>query len=338
MATDIFISTDLDFDRPGKQLGYLRMPHSVHRSAYGHIPIPIGHFVNGEGPRVLITAGNHGDEYEGQVVLSSLMRRLEAADVKGRLTLLPMMNFPAAEAGLRTSPIDQGNLNRAFVGEPTRGPTWAIAHYVEEVLMPGLDLYADLHAGGSSLTYKPSVFASFEGGTADRQARLQPLLEALAMPCTLLHATDPKGAYSHAAAWRKGVLAFTIEAAGAGRVTPAVRRHIEAGMLRVLREVGSYVGKEPIPEAPAPTQYYQVENEHYLFADEPGLFEPLVEIGESVRKGQPAALIHRPETPGREPIELAFPADGEQICLRVPARVIRGDCLLHLAAPIERPR
>ncbi len=338
MSTDIFISTDLDFDRPGKQLGYLRMPHSVHRSAYGHIPIPIGHFVNGEGPRVLITAGNHGDEYEGQVVLSNLLRRLEAADIKGRLTLLPMMNFPAAEAGLRTSPIDQGNLNRAFVGTPTRGPTWAIAHYVEEVLMPGLDLYIDLHAGGSSLTYKPSVFASFDGGEGNRQERLQPLLDALAMPCTLLHATDPQGAYSHAAAWRKGVLAFTIEAAGAGRVTPAVRQHIEGGMLRVLKAFGSYVGGGEIPAAAAPTTYYEVENDHYLHADEPGLFEPLAEIGAAVRKGQPAVLIHRPETPGRAPIEMAFPADGELICLRVPARVIRGDCVLHLARPIATPR
>ena len=29
-----------------------------------------------------------------------------------------MANFPAAEAGLRTSPLDDGNLNRTFPGDP----------------------------------------------------------------------------------------------------------------------------------------------------------------------------------------------------------------------------
>ncbi len=29
------ITTDIDFDADGKQIGYLRLPQSVHRSAYG---------------------------------------------------------------------------------------------------------------------------------------------------------------------------------------------------------------------------------------------------------------------------------------------------------------
>ena len=48
------ITTDVDFDRKGKHVGYLRLPHSVHRSAYGWIPIPIVCIRNGEGPRVLL--------------------------------------------------------------------------------------------------------------------------------------------------------------------------------------------------------------------------------------------------------------------------------------------
>ena len=55
------ISSEIDFDRDGKQIGFLRLPHSVHRSAYGWIPIPIACIRNGDGPRVLLMAGNHGD-------------------------------------------------------------------------------------------------------------------------------------------------------------------------------------------------------------------------------------------------------------------------------------
>src|SRR5690348_3798567 len=49
------ITTDIDFTHEGKQTGFLRLPHSVHRSAYGYIAIPLVAIRNGKGPRVLIT-------------------------------------------------------------------------------------------------------------------------------------------------------------------------------------------------------------------------------------------------------------------------------------------
>jgi uncharacterized protein len=107
------LTAEIDFDRDGKQHGFIRLPYSVHRSAYGWIPIPVACVKNGDGPRVLLMAGNHGDEYEGQVALGKLIRSLEAEKVHGRIIILPSANFPAAMAGMRTSPLDEGNLNRS---------------------------------------------------------------------------------------------------------------------------------------------------------------------------------------------------------------------------------
>ena len=39
--TGTLISAEVDYEAPGKQSGYLRVPHSVHRSAYGWLPVPI---------------------------------------------------------------------------------------------------------------------------------------------------------------------------------------------------------------------------------------------------------------------------------------------------------
>ena len=114
----------------GKQHGFIRLPYSVHRSAYGWIPIPVASIKNGNGPRILLMAGNHGDEYEGQVALGKLIRSLEPAEVSGRIIILPSANFPAAMAGMRTSPLDEGNLNRSFPGDPYGGPTAQIADYI----------------------------------------------------------------------------------------------------------------------------------------------------------------------------------------------------------------
>src|SRR5882762_3103103 len=125
------LTAEIDFDRDGKQHGFIRLPYSVHRSAYGWIPIPVACIKNGDGPRVLLMAGNHGDEYEGQVALGKLIRSLGAEEVRGRIIMLPSANFPAAMAGMRTSPLDEGNLNRSFPGDPYGGPTAQIADYIE---------------------------------------------------------------------------------------------------------------------------------------------------------------------------------------------------------------
>ena len=59
------IVADVDFDRNGRQHGFLRLFHSVHSSAYGFIPIPIVVLKNGTGPTALFVSGTHGDEYRG---------------------------------------------------------------------------------------------------------------------------------------------------------------------------------------------------------------------------------------------------------------------------------
>ena len=80
--------------------------------------------------------GVHGGEYEGQIAIANLARALQAKDIRGRVILLPMANAPAATAGLRTSPIDEGNLNRLFPGDPAGTPSQIIAHYIETQLLP----------------------------------------------------------------------------------------------------------------------------------------------------------------------------------------------------------
>src|SRR6185437_931068 len=68
------IVAEVDFEKNGRQQGFLRLFHSVHSSAYGFIPIPIVVLRNGDGPTALLVSGNHGDEYEGQIALCNLAK------------------------------------------------------------------------------------------------------------------------------------------------------------------------------------------------------------------------------------------------------------------------
>ena len=61
MAKTNPILTTIDYEKEGKQTGYLRLPHSVHRSAYGWLPFPVACIRNGEGPTALLLSGTHGD-------------------------------------------------------------------------------------------------------------------------------------------------------------------------------------------------------------------------------------------------------------------------------------
>ena len=322
------LTAEIDFDRDGKQHGFIRLPYSVHRSAYGWIPIPVACIKNGDGPRVLLMAGNHGDEYEGQVALGKLIRSLEAEKVHGRIIILPSANFPAAMAGMRTSPLDEGNLNRSFPGDPYGGPTAQIADYIESVLLPQCEYVFDFHSGGSSLIYVPSALMR-RPQSPEALAQGIEMLRTFGTPVAYLVDTALGDHTLTAAAARAGVRHMSTEIAGGGQVTPTALRIMESGIRRVLAKVGALSG-EP-PPAAVETRIMQVRGQdYYVYAPEPGLFEPLVELGAEVDPGTPAALIHPHDTPWREPAFAAFARAGTVICKRVPGRVERGDCLFHL--------
>lgn len=334
MAGKSRISSDIDFERDGKQQSFLRLPHSVHRSAYGWIAIPIIVIRNGEGPTVLLTAGNHGDEYEGQLALMKLCRDLEPDAVRGRIIMLPAANYPAAIAGLRTSPIDDLNLNRSFPGDPDGRPTEAIAHYIETELLPLSDFAVDLHSGGSSLMYLLSALATptDDGGLAGEQ---RDLLRAFAAPLAYLAYPGGEDRTMLAAANRAGVPAIGTELGGSGSASVESVAVAERGVRRVLKHVGSVPGID-VGAEPPPTRLMEVCGSHYyVYSPDYGLWEPLVDLGDEVQAGQPAAAVHCPETPWREPVIANFAHSGTVICRRVPGRVERGDCLFHLATDLH---
>ncbi|MGO4331425.1 succinylglutamate desuccinylase/aspartoacylase family protein [Cupriavidus sp. 2TAF22] len=325
------IHCEIDFERPGKQVGCLRLPHSVHRSAYGWLPIPIASIGNGDGPAVLVMAGNHGDEYEGQILVSRLVREIAPEQVRGRLILLPMANYPAAQAGLRTSPLDGGNLNRSFPGDPRGTPTQVIADYIERSLLSRVDVVVDLHSGGSSLQYHgATLFAQAEPDPA-RQQRLLAAVSAFGLPYSLVNeSANPVGLL--AAARRNGVLGLLTELGGAGTVDAAVLGSAWQGLLHLLGHIGALEGPLVPSGPPHDTRLLRVDRtRHYVYAYDDGIFEPLVQLGERVEAGQPAARLHTPERPEREPVTVYFPAAGLAICKRVPALTQRGDCLYQLA-------
>ena len=78
---DSLISSTIDFQKDGVQHGFLKLPHSHDDSAWGSIVIPITVAKNGEGPTILFTGANHGDEYEGPIALFDLANNINSEDI-----------------------------------------------------------------------------------------------------------------------------------------------------------------------------------------------------------------------------------------------------------------
>ena len=333
MSTRIW--TRVDYDKDGKQNGWLQLPHSVTRSAYGNIAIPITVIRNGSGPTAFLMAGNHGDEYEGQIALCRLIRELEAADIRGRIIALPAANLPAAMAGVRVSPIDDGNLNRAFPGDPDGTPTFAIAHYIDSVLYPMADVHHDLHSGGSSLQYLP--FASMRTGADDAlNRRARAALLAFGAPIGLVWAYSPDLRLSSVAAINHGLVALGGEFGGGGSVSRTGVAIIERGLRNLLAHAGLIEAAGAAGDFDGPTRLMEVRGrDDYVYAPEAGIFDPAVELGDEVTAGDRCGQVHFVDNPGRPPEPCHFEGDGMVICKRHYGRVERGDCVVHLAADLQ---
>lgn len=325
--------TEIDFEKNGKQIGTLNLPYQTNRSAYGNICTPICVIKNGEGPTLLLTAGVHGDEYEGQVALRKLIRNVEASDINGRLIILPSLNLAASKAGTRLSPLDGMNLHGAFPGSAdATSPTPEFAYYIEKHIMPMANYMVDCHAGGTSLNYMP--FSSLRlTNNEDLDKKAYKLLEAFGAPLSLIWKTK-NGRMLSSAAERNNVVAIAGEFGGCGGLSFEALKIVENGLQNVMNEIGILNGSIRPPSIK--TAFFEVSSrDYYVHAKGPGLFEPFVALGEKVKAGQKCGQMHAIEDINAPPVTYRFQRPGVVICLRHPVLAETGDCLVHLATPVQ---
>ncbi|WP_251134489.1 succinylglutamate desuccinylase/aspartoacylase family protein [Falsiruegeria litorea] len=328
---ETLISSEVDLDAMGKHAGFLRVPHSVHDSAYGWIPVPIASIRNGAGPVVLLLAGVHGDEYEGQIALSKLVRSLAPDQITGQIIVLTMANFPAAEAGLRTSPIDGGNLNRVFPGDPTGTPTQMIADYIERYLLPRCDYLIDLHSGGTSLFYPPTLLRG-QGYTQQEAVMLKAIQDAFDLPYAWVF-TGGGGPNSTArtamgAGNRNGVVSVMAELGGAGAVTPSILAQTERGLRRVLHRLALLSGAGPVPQ----NKTREMHALGTICIYDRGVFEPVKDIGDDISEGEVSGYVLRLDRPLEAPTEVISSFTGTILCKRPLGQVKCGDVVYQVAA------
>jgi predicted deacylase len=327
------INCDLDFERDGRQFGNLELSFSDNEHAFAKIPVPVVSIKNGSGPTLLLSAGNHGDEYEGQAILRRLIHELSPADINGRLILLPALNYPAMLDNARVSPLDQGNMNRSFPGIEGGPPTAAIAHFVSENLLPLADAGIDLHSGGSSAYYLPSVFLCTAHDSDMTGPNLE-LAEAFNAPFTYVVEGSGSATGFDPVANQKGVPFISTELSGGANIDVEATAIGMRGVGNVMRHLGMIDGE---PEPGEPTRFLNgIDASAYLSAPYSGIFEPRCKLGDEVSAGDIAGLLYSAEEVEREPLVLTFENSGLAMVRRNGARVRRGGHLFLVVSEMGR--
>ncbi|MWJ28797.1 N-alpha-acetyl diaminobutyric acid deacetylase DoeB [Halomonas sp. ZH2S] len=327
------ISATVDFDAEGVQHGFLKLPISTDESAWGAVMIPVTVVKNGDGPTALLTGGNHGDEYEGITALMKLSTTLKAEDVSGRVIIVPMMNTPAAMAGKRTSPMDGGNLNRSFPGDPNGGPTAQIADYFNRVMIPLVDVVLDLHSGGRTLDILPFAASHVLDDKHQQQHALDGAKAFGAPYAMVMFELDAERLFDTACE-RQGKIFVATELGGVGTSTPQSIAITQRGIDNFLVHFGLTQGEIVMPDAP---QVYldMPDASCYVQSEHSGLLELTVALGDRIEKGQVIAYVYDMTRSGAEPVAYYAERDGMLMARRGPALINMGDTLAVIAAIVE---
>jgi N-alpha-acetyl-L-2,4-diaminobutyrate deacetylase len=333
MVMETPVQTNIDYEKEGKQVGYLRVPHSRNSSAWGKVLLPIVVIKNGRGPTALLVGGSHGGEYEGSVCLLKLARELEPEQVQGRIIILPALNLPAVTAGQRVSPLDGLDMNRSFPGRPNGTITQIIAHYVNEIILPLCDAVLDLHSGGYSLDLYPYISMHYLDNR-EQMATTRAALEAFQAPVGLIMEEFTGEGLLDYAVEQMGKVFLCAEIGGNGRLTPHTLKLAEIGTRNFLKHLKILHGEIITCKARhlPPMRLMETpdaENYHYAMAN--GIYEPFFDLGESVLKDEPLGQVHFAQHPENEPQIVIALTGGTLIGTRGPGFVEVGDCVALIA-------
>jgi N-alpha-acetyl-L-2,4-diaminobutyrate deacetylase len=333
MSASSQVVAEVDYEKQGKQQGYLRVPYSHNTSAWGNVLIPITVVRNGSGPTLLAIGGTHGDEYEGPVALMKLARSLLPEEVSGRIIIIPALNLPAVRAGTRLSPIDGLNLNRAFPGKRDDTLTGLIAHYLTNELFSKADVVMDIHSGGKSLLFLPC--ATLHRVSDDKRFdQMLAAARAWGTSHVFIYADIAGEGLLPSEAERSGKIVVTTEMGGAGQCSPEVLRITQQGIRNVMIHFGLLKADRLSHNSHTPVIAATNIDDYHLSPAE-GIYESFFEVGAQIEQGQLLGQIHFPERYDRSPEEVRAKTSGILVCRRFPGETMPGDCVATIARPQE---
>jgi predicted deacylase len=267
-----------------------------------------------DGPVLGLLAGMHGDELNGMEIVRRVLDRQLYRVKRGAVVCLPVINVYGFLNYSREVP-DGKDINRSFPGNRTGSLASRVAWYVMQEIIPHIDYGVDFHTGGAMRANYPQV------RTVLRDPQNMALAKAFGAPFTIDMPFRPNSLRREAA--RKGKRILVYEGGESLRFDPQAIETGVAGILRLMKHLNMI---DTAPEAAEETRI--IWNTSWLRARHAGLFQPNIESGQLIHRGEWVGTITDPFGEFKE--EVVAPRTGYVIGINNGPVIHTGDALVHL--------
>lgn len=271
------------------------------------------------GPCLWLSAAIHGDELNGVEIIRRVLRPLQAAQLRGTLIAVPVVNIFGLLEQSRYLP-DRRDLNRAFPGSRRGSLAARLAAIFMGEVVSHCTHGIDLHTAALHRTNLPQIRANLENPATHAFAR------AFGAPI-LIHATVRDGSLRQAAA-RRQIPTLLYEGGEALRFNEDAIQMGVSGIERVLAFLDMYDIELPA-SVPVPLE---ARRTHWIRAARGGFLHLELTLGQSVERRQPLGFIT--DTFGDKPIAIRSPHNGWIIGHSHNPLVHPGDALVHIAVQV----
>ncbi len=325
---------NIDFTTPGRRDYFVRFEHPT-MWAYHLVPVTVlvgRHAAAGRG--VVAIGSNHGNEYEGPVAIKHLLAEIKPEAVRGRIILIPTLNVSAFQAGVRDTPDDGVNLNRAFPGDEKGSLTFRFAHFVTNFIFPQVHVVLDLHAGGAVARFAQCV-SFHKVADAAQQKAMEETSRGFGTRFVMYYQDNTAGLLSSTAE-RLGKITIGGEFGWGNAVHVDGVSMCRQGVLSAAVRHEQLDGPPPEHKHCPPREQILVDNSDlscYVLAPHDGHFEPIGFCGDRVAKGARIGFVHDFNHIDAPPAEISAPHDGYVVCQAWGAKVSRGQVVSVVSTP-----
>ena len=325
-------SSTVDISVQGTQHGFLCLPYTSARSAFGSVQIPVGVIRNGEGPTVALVAGARGDEFDGQVALHRLIESIDIEAVTGCLIVVPSMNPLATAAQSRLTPVDGKDLDACFPGNQNGTLSEQIAEHILRTIIEPATLVIEFQSGGASSCFTPLAAIHFHTENQSLQKRAEQTMIAFGAPYSarLLPACEGSLARTVQDLEKEFV---AIRLGGGGGISAHCNEVAHIGCRNALVHSG-VLNAEWVLRA---TRMLEVDSEkNYVVAPCAGLLEMCRNPGDEVYLGNPVAKIFQLGNTGSKPTIINADRNGILMAHHHAGLISQGDCVAIVADEVQR--
>ena len=286
-----------------------------------------------EAPKLLITGGVHGDEFEPMVAVRRLMGLLPSLQLRGEVTLVPVVNEAAfvrkhrwAEDGL--------DLARVCPGDPDGSVTERTAFALSQ-LIQSADYYIDLHTGGTTMSVYPMAGYALHSNPSVLEKQ-RGMARAFNLPFVWGTCGKLDGR-SLSVARDADVPAIYTEYEGAATLNPdGVEAYVE-GCLNVMGYL-DMIDRPPVESRIEHVVEDERKNAGFMQIQNPtpmaGFFEPAVRLGQRIRAGDRLGIVT--DVLGEQTHDICAAHDGIVLNLKTFCRVDQDDSV-GVVVDVDRP-